>query len=966
MGLSVYDREGPYFSSGEIKWSQLRNTFKEVSSGSISALELKRNTNNDERDPIVPDAVANEDIAGWNFSSGTGDSNWKASQMRDSYKRYWARQTGTDINLRMGRYDGSTGIDWGGYGSSGRDSTSSGNGNLTKNIQKYIKIEGICGSNDSGTWSGTNNDPGAGLFTPGTAAARLAPGVPARNVRLWVYGKIHGAGGEGGYDSRGYDHATSTMFGADPGTPGGTALRIDNPNGNDVWVNIKSGSAEIYGGGGGGEQGGNGAIPQKGTCSRTWQTSGCGSAPNCSAANGGTVETTSTWTGGCCSWGQWCWSRWPFGTFCNSYCNSNTQGNNCKETVESIRPTQGIGGRGGNGQGYNLSRTNGQDGTTPNPLVNTCISGYDYNNDGEDTSAGLRGGDGGNWGNAGQDTSANNALRPPQPSTGGYDGRAICGNKFTVSGTINNNTIKGTYTGNCPGSTGGSAPPPSAPNVSLSQSGSGPFTLTWSCTSSTTITNVFGQSTPSDGSWNPTTNSGSTTVNPSQTTTYKVFAQNAGGTGNAQTTCTVSGSTPGTNLTDFTVSRNSSHSISNTFSKQSGTGVVQMTFSRSSNGSSVVQHDISPGAKYLAAQTTISTTPSAGIPSLMRINPSNASQIQFEEQMTNGNWDALTVTAANGTFTYFSTSNPNSTRDWPIYIRGLRFHNDNGTHNSNGNYGGSPSIQNSGQRLCMFDEDGSDCNATFDIISNNTGGSVQFVSTRGSAPNGEPPSGAALRVTNGGGDITLKLSWDDNPWTSRSAMTSIILRGQTWVRSGGAYPRLFPFWNDHQNSDQYNPSQAWIVTSTIPGGWNGQKLRITDGNVDLRNLGVISTSGNATLTKTMNYKGQTFTINVTAIPWDDGDNDGWYSDWWISSCTPIHELHKGETYGDNTNAWRFNGDDYTSPGSPIRFDPDSDAQNGYLDFAIQFVGLDGSTWIANGNTGDLTIPISGGNIEYTR
>ena len=383
MGLSVYDREGPYFSSGEIKWSQLRNTFKEVSSGSISALELKRNTNPDERDPIVPDAVANEDIAGWNFSSGTGDSNWKASQMRDSYKRFWARQTGTDINLRMGRYNGSSGIDWGGYGSSGRDSTSSGNGNLTKNIQKFIKIEGICGSNDSGTWSGTNNDPGAGLFTPGTAAARLAPGVPARNVRIWVYGKIHGAGGEGGYDSRGYDHASQTQFGADPGTPGGTALRIDNPNGNDVWVNIKSGSAEIYGGGGGGEQGGNGNIPEKGTCSRTWQTSGCGSAPNCAASNGGTVETTSSWSGGCCNWGQWCWSRWPIGTFCNSYCTANTQNNACKETVESIRPTQGIGGRGGNGQGYNLSRTNGQNGTTPNTLVNTCISGYAYNNDGE-------------------------------------------------------------------------------------------------------------------------------------------------------------------------------------------------------------------------------------------------------------------------------------------------------------------------------------------------------------------------------------------------------------------------------------------------------------------------------------------------------------------------------------------------------------------------------------------------------
>ncbi len=965
MGLSVYDREGPYFTSGEIKWSQLRNTFKEVSSGSISALELKRNTNPDERDPIVPDAVANEDIAGWNFTSGTGDSNWKASQMRDSYKRFWARQTGTDINLRMGRYDSSGGIDWGGYGLGGRDSTSSGNGNLTKNIQKYIKIEGTCGSNDSGTWSGTNNDPGAGTWTPGAAAAKLAPLVPARNVRIWVYGKIHGAGGEGGYDSRGYDHASSTMFGADPGTPGGTALRIDNPNGNDVWVTIKSGSAQIWGGGGGGEQGGNGNIPQKGTCSRTWNTSGCGSAPNCTASNGGTVETTSSWTGGCCNWGQWCWSRWPFGSFCNSYCTANTQNNACKETVESIRPTQGIGGRGGNGQGYNLSRTNGQNGTTPNPLVNTCIGGYSYNNDGIDTTAGKKGGDGGDWGTAGQDTSANNAQRPPQPSTGGYAGRAICGNKFTVSGTINNNTVKGQYSGTCPGVSGGGSTPPTAPNVSLNQSGSGPFILTWSATSPSTITNVFGQSTPTDSSWNPTTNSGSISVNPSQTTTYKVFAQNAGGTGSAQTTCTVGGTS--TSNTSFTISRNSVDWISIAFQKQSGSGVVQMNFSRGSNGSNTVQHDISPGAKYVAAQTSISNTPNtAGVPSLMRINPSNNKQIQFEEAIQNANWDALQVTASDGVFQYFPASNVNSSRDWPIYIRGLRFHNNNSTHNSNGNYGGSPSIQNNGQRLCMYDEDGSDCNATFDIISNNTGGSVQFVAVRGSAPNGEPPSGAALRVTNGAGDVTFKLSWNDNPNNARSAMTSLILRGHTWIRNSGAYPRLYPFWNDHQNSDQYNQSPKYIMSTTITGGWNGQKLRVTDGNVDLRNLGVISISGNATLTKTMNYKGQTFTINVKAIPWDDGDNDGWYSDWWISSCTPCHELHRGETYGDNTNAWRFNGDDYTSPGSPIRFDPNSDAQNGYLDFAIQFVGTDGGMWTANGDTGNLTIPLAGGNIEYVR
>ena len=303
-------------------------------------------------------------------------------------------------------------------------------------------------------------------------------------------------------------------------------------------------------------------------------------------------------------------------------------------------------------------------------------------------------------------------MRPPQPSTGGYAGRAICGNKFTVSGTVNNNTVKGQYSGTCPGSTGGSAPPPSAPNVSLSQSGSGPFILTWACTSATTITNVFGQSTPTDSSWNPTTNSGSITVNPSQTTTYKVFAQNAGGTGNAQTTCNVSGG--GATLTNFTITRNSSHQLSISYIKNAGTGIAQMNFSRSSNGSSTVQYDISPGAKYTGLSQNISTSPNAaGVPSLMRVNPNNNKQIQFEESIQNPNWDAMTVTAAEGSF----TEDTSAGRYWPLYIRGLRFHNTNGTHNSNGVWGGQPQIQAGGQSICMHDKDGSDCNATFSIVS---------------------------------------------------------------------------------------------------------------------------------------------------------------------------------------------------------------------------------------------------------
>ena len=62
MGISV-TKAGPYFTSGEIKFSQLRSNFKETGSGEISASELFRNLNLYDRDPITPDATENDQIA---------------------------------------------------------------------------------------------------------------------------------------------------------------------------------------------------------------------------------------------------------------------------------------------------------------------------------------------------------------------------------------------------------------------------------------------------------------------------------------------------------------------------------------------------------------------------------------------------------------------------------------------------------------------------------------------------------------------------------------------------------------------------------------------------------------------------------------------------------------------------------------------------------------------------------------
>jgi len=154
------------------------------------------------------------------------------------------------------------------------------------------------------------------------------------------------------------------------------------------------------------------------------------------------------------------------------------------------------------------------------------------------------------------------------------------------------------------------------------------------------------------------------------------------------------------------------------------------------------------------------------------------------------------------------------------------------------------------------------------------------------------------------------------------------------------------------------------------GSWNGSKVTITDQTVDLSTLGVISISGNATLSKTVTYKGQTFTVFVKAIYWDDGDNDGYRSEWWMTSNQHVHEFHRGETYGDQGNQdFRFKGEDYTAPGSAIRFDPNSDANLGNLDFAIEFhrnPNSEGNNYTVTSDNDQHTIALSGDTIDYTR
>jgi len=403
MTVSV-TKFGPYFSSGSISFSQLRSNFAERGSGEMRASDLRRNTNLGEADPIVPDSTENENIS-------TGN-NLSLSQFRNSIKRYDATQSGTDDNnsfsgepgFRMGRYDLSNrGIDWSNGGYFGRDGQGGGtSGNLTKNVQKYIRITGTCVS-----------------VRPGLAGAQMAPIVQVHNIRIIVSGTVLGYGGEGGtvQDGNAED--------------GSTALNFGNV-GNNCTLTVDSG-ARIYGGGGGGEKGTKGANGANGSCIDVISRSNCGGCPGCP---GGYTSRGCREGGGCnrrqvCNWWGNCWwatSQW-------------TKFENCEKIYATAGGIGGDGGNGGRGRGYNNQGgpSNGSSGNAGTDGQG-CFSGGSPRPAAQPGQKGGDGARGGDWGERGGSTDA-----PGNPGNGGNAVAKDGTNQYTImpQSVINSNTIRG-------------------------------------------------------------------------------------------------------------------------------------------------------------------------------------------------------------------------------------------------------------------------------------------------------------------------------------------------------------------------------------------------------------------------------------------------------------------------------------------------------------------------------------------
>ena len=380
------DKAGPYYASGQIKFSSLRSNFRAQSprstySGSdstatdnnpIKASELLRKTSDTNTDPVVPNSTENANIA-------TSDD-WKTSQFRNSIKFYYIRQSGTDLNLDIDA------LSW--------------NSNFDKNVRKIYFVEGTIGSNSPGTPAGIAD-------------------AKAVNLRFMVSGNIFGASGRGG----GTSGAPAIS-----GETGGDALRADFPSGTEnVIIEVISGG-KIYAGGGGGEKGKTGNQGSSKECLDKLTASNCGGCPGCPS---GYSKDGGCWQGsGCarrrrCNWWGSCWretSKW-------------TKYQKCQKTFTLNGGAGGAGGNGGPGRGYN-----NQSGSIGGASGSAGASGSDCNTSGGGGSGagqtGETGGTGGDWGNTGGNT--NNS------GSAGNPGRAIFGARYSVVGA-NSSTIKGSY-----------------------------------------------------------------------------------------------------------------------------------------------------------------------------------------------------------------------------------------------------------------------------------------------------------------------------------------------------------------------------------------------------------------------------------------------------------------------------------------------------------------------------------------
>ncbi len=389
--MAINKTQTKYFTSGEIKFSAIRDTFGDLAGTNISASDYLRNAGDDvdwsddpDISPRVPNATENADVA--------TSSNWKTSQLRDSIVEYNITQSGNDEELEFADTD-----------------TSEWNSNLSKNVTKQMNVTGTIYANQVNKYALKFDD---GDYN------NLTISVPNG-------GAIYGEGGAAG------------------GGNGGGALYIRNIASYDH-VSITLGSnGRIWAGGGGGDGGNSGNSGSSISCSTSTQVSGnygssgrnypgdgaginaCQANTNFSVngiASANPNSVRSRCRGGSFRRGQgWnsvarngysCSPNWSF--VCNASQTNNIAGGN-----------GGNGGNGGVGQGFSNQGGPGAGNAGNAGNTNTCANSS-ASSSGNSGNSGITGG---TWG--------------VTPSPGGQAGYAIVKKSTSVNQGSSSNTIKG-------------------------------------------------------------------------------------------------------------------------------------------------------------------------------------------------------------------------------------------------------------------------------------------------------------------------------------------------------------------------------------------------------------------------------------------------------------------------------------------------------------------------------------------
>ena len=374
--MSITNTQTKYFTSGEIKFSAIRDTFGDLAGTDVRASDYLRNAGDDVDweapgqtktiSPRVPNATENADVS--------TSTDWEVSDLRDSIVEYNVTQDASTNDEELEFADNNVPT-W--------------NNNLSKNVNKKMSVEGTIYANEVSKYALTFSDGEYNNLT----------------IHVPDGGKIYGEGGAAG------------------GGNGGGALYVKNTASYDN-VSVTLGSnGQIWAGGGGGDHGTDGNSGSSISCftnsthnasynqnGRNYSSNAASNACTAAAPSGSydVVVTTATPTsvrsrcrGGTFRSGQgWnstnkygyaCSPAWSVS--CSSKIANNIAGGN-----------GGTGGNGGVGQGFSNQSAPGSGNSGNSGNTNTCAA-TGANSVGNDGNGGSSGGTWGvgasNGGNAG-------------------------------------------------------------------------------------------------------------------------------------------------------------------------------------------------------------------------------------------------------------------------------------------------------------------------------------------------------------------------------------------------------------------------------------------------------------------------------------------------------------------------------------------------------------------------------------